>query len=167
MNSRAGKTFGIHQQRGFWLRCFLGRALLTGLIIVSARVASNAQITVPPPYRLSHLRGIFVDEKGNPITDAVVTLDRDDKTFYSTTTDSSGRFEIKHVSGRYWLHIKKLRHSPIGRDVIIGVDAAAYLHSSLLYIIAGPGACMDDCSAVFTSKAKFEQAIRRNNGQYD
>jgi hypothetical protein len=27
MNLRAGKSFGIHQQRGFWLRCFLERTL--------------------------------------------------------------------------------------------------------------------------------------------
>jgi hypothetical protein len=27
MNPRAGKTFGIHQQRGFWLRCFLKDAV--------------------------------------------------------------------------------------------------------------------------------------------
>jgi Carboxypeptidase regulatory-like domain len=167
MNDRAANIFGIHQQRSFWLRCFLGKALLTGLLFVSTRITAHAQISVPAPYRLSHLRGIFVDEKGNPIADAAVTLDRDDKTFYSTTSDSTGRFEIKHVSGHYWLHIKKLGYSPIGRDVIIGVDAAAYLHSANLYIIAGPGACSDDCSAVFTSKAKFEQAIRQNNGHYD
>jgi hypothetical protein len=164
MNPKASNSFGIHQQRGFWLRCFLGRALLTGLLIVSTSVLAHAQITVPAPYHLSHLRGIFVDEKGNPITDAAVTLDRDDKTLYSTTTDGAGRFEIRHVSGRYWLHIKKIRYSPIGRDVIIGVDAAAYLHSANLYIIAGPGACSDDCSAVFTSKDKFEKEIRNNGG---
>jgi hypothetical protein len=167
MNPRAGKTFGIHQQRGFWLRCFLERTALAVMLSMSTFIAAHGQISAPAPYRISHLRGVYVDDKGNPVADAAVTLDRDDKVLYSTKTDAAGRFEIKRASGRYWLHINKIGYSQINRDVIIGVDAAAYLHSATLYIIAGPGACSDDCSAVFTSKAKFEQAIRKNNGHYD
>jgi Carboxypeptidase regulatory-like domain len=138
------------------------KILAIAALILATAASAHAQIEVDPPYHLSHLRGIFVDAKGNPIPDAAVTLDRDDKTLYSTRTDRSGKFEIKHASGRYWLHINMKGYSTVGRDVIIGVEMLTYLHGSTLYVIAGPGACTDDCSSVFTSKSRFDQAIRKN-----
>jgi hypothetical protein len=161
MTPTAGFKSGIYRQRGFWLRYFLEQTLVFGLLSLSI-CSAHAQIEVPSPYHLAHLRGIFVDAKGNPIPDAAVTLDRDDKTLYSTRTDRSGKFEIKHVSGRYRLHINMKGYSTVSRDVIVGLEALTYLHGSTLYIIAGPGACTDDCSSVFTSENRFDQAIRKN-----
>jgi carboxypeptidase family protein len=156
-------SLGISTQRGFWLRCFLGFCCFAWI-----HVAAQAQIAPPAPYHLAHLRGVFVDAKGNPIPGAAVTLDRDDRVFYSTTTDAAGRFEIKRASGRYWLHVNKQGYSTVGREVIVGVEVLTYLHSATLYVIAGPGACSDDCSSVFTSRSKFDRAIRRNTtGHYD
>ncbi|MFZ1940107.1 MAG: carboxypeptidase-like regulatory domain-containing protein [Terracidiphilus sp.] len=139
--------------------------LALSLLIASA-MAAQAQIEAPKPYHLAHLRGFFVDEKGNPIPGAAVTLDQDDKVIYSTQTNNAGRFEIKHVSGRYWLHLHMKGYSTVGREVIVGLEALTYLHSQTLYIIAGPGACSDDCASVFTSKGQFNYAIRRNTGHY-
>jgi hypothetical protein len=167
MKRRSKSISGINLQRGFWLRCFLEHALFAALLTACASVSASAQISMPTPYRVSHLRGLFVDGKGNPIPDADVTLDRDDKTYFSTKTDNAGRFEIKHVSGRYGLHIKKLRFSMVARDVIVGVDAVAHLRGATLYIIDGPAACTDDCSQVFTSKDKFDRAIRNRSGHQD
>ncbi|MGB6742897.1 MAG: carboxypeptidase-like regulatory domain-containing protein [Terracidiphilus sp.] len=134
---------------------------------VAMAAAAQAQIEVPGPYHLAHVRGVFVDAKGNPIPGAAVTLDQDDNVLYSTKTDRAGRFEIKHASGLYWLHVNMKGYSPVGREVIVGVEALMYLHSETLYVIAGPGACSDDCSSVFTSKSKFNQAILRNTGHND
>jgi hypothetical protein len=156
MRVAAGGGFGFQRQRSFWLRCFLG----CGLLVSASRVAARAQISLDPPYHLAHLRGIFVDAKGNPIPGAEVTLDRGDKVIYSTRTDGSGRFAIKHVSGHYRLHVEEKGYAQVNRQVIVGLEAEAYLHGSTLYMVAGPGACADDCSSVFTSKSKFEQAIR-------
>jgi hypothetical protein len=168
MSCRPGRSLGIHQQRGFQLRCFLGRATLAlALFVTSGSAAAWAQISADPPYHLSHLRGVFVDEKGNPIAAAAVTLDQDDRVKYSTQTDRTGRFEIKHVAGHYRLHVDKKGYSTVDRAVIVGLEAAAYLHGATLYVIAGPGACTDDCSTVFTSKGKFEQAIRENTARYN
>jgi putative transposase len=130
-------------------------------------VPARAQLSADPPYHLSHLRGIFVDAKGNPIPGAALTLDQNDKVICSTTTNQAGKFEIKHVSGHFWLHVDKKGYSTVDRQVIVGLEAETYLHGSTLYVIAGPGACSDDCSTVFTSKAKFEQAIRSYTGHYD
>jgi hypothetical protein len=140
--------------------------LVIAISLTAITRTAHAQIEAPAPYHLPHLRGVFVDAKGNPIEGAVVTLDRDDKVRYSTKTDRAGRFAIKHASGRYWLHVNKMGYSTVGREVVIG-EALTYLHSGTLYMIAGPGACSDDCSSVFTSKSKFDHAIRRNTGHYD
>jgi len=140
--------------------------ILALLLLIASAMAAQAQIEAPKPYHLAHLRGFFVDEKGNPISGAAVTLDHDDKVIYSTQTNNAGRFEIKHVSGRYWLHLHMNGYSTVGREVIIGIEALTYLRSHTLYIIAGPGACSDDCSSIFTSKDQFNHAIRRNTGHY-
>ena len=80
----------------------------------------------------------------------------------STKTDASGRFAFDHVYGRYSLHIEPSKeYSQLLREVIVG-EAATLLRSQKLYVIAGPGACHDDCSSVFISKSDFEKAVRRN-----
>jgi hypothetical protein len=86
---------------------------------------------------------------------------------YSAKTDRAGKFEIKHVTGRFSLHVDMRGRSPVSRQVIVGLEAATYLHGTTLYVIAGPGACTDDCSKVFTAKGKFEQAIRENTSHRD
>jgi hypothetical protein len=129
--------------------------------------AAHAQLDIPGPMHLAHLRGVYVNAKGAPIQGADVTLARDDKVIYSTKTDAAGRFAFKRVSGHFWLHIDMKGHSPVKREIIVGVEALTYLHSSTLYVIAGPGACSDDCSSVFTNREKFNEAIRRNTGHHD
>ena len=99
---------------------------------------------------------------GKPIENVEVTLVRDGDTRFRTKTDGSGRFAFDHVYGRYSLHIEKSSdYSQLSRDIIVG-EAATVLRSNTLYVIAGPGACTDDCSSVFTSKNDFEKAVRRN-----
>lgn len=137
--------------------------LVTVTSFVAMATAVPAQILAPAPYHLAHLRGLFVDAKGNPIPDAAVTLDQNDNARYTTKTDQVGKFEIKHASGRYRLHINMKGYSTVDREVIVGVEALTYLRGTTLYVIAGPGACSDDCSSVFTSRGKFNQAIRRNS----
>jgi hypothetical protein len=135
--------------------------------VLAMAAAAQAQVAAPAPYHLARVRGVFVNSKGNPIPGAAVTLDQNDKVLYSTKTDGAGKFEIKHASGRYWLHINMKGYSTVGREVIVGVEALTYLHSETLYVIAGPAACSDDCSSVFTTRSKFDQAIRRNTGHND
>jgi hypothetical protein len=110
---------------------------------------------------------VFVDAKGKPIPGAAVTLDQDNQVKFSTRTDRAGRFEIKHAAGRFWLHLHENGYAPVDRQVIVGIEAVSYLHGSTLYMIAGPGACTDDCSKVFTRKDRFQQAIRAYAGRPD
>jgi hypothetical protein len=131
----------------------LGAAIATG---------ARAQLDLPGPMHLAHLHGVFVNEKGAPIQGAVVTLQQNDKVIYATKTDASGRFGFKHVSGHYWLRVNAQGYAQLNREVIVGLEALTYLSKDELYVIAGPGACSDDCCTVFRSRDKFDKAIQRN-----
>jgi Carboxypeptidase regulatory-like domain len=154
---------GTSKQRGFWLRCFLGRALFAMALGVLASAIAWAKVEAPGALHLWRLHGFFMDRAGKPIENVEVTLVRDGTVLHKTKTDASGEFAFDHVSGHYRLHIDKSnRFSELSREVIVGLETAMMLRSNTLYVVAGPGACTDDCSSVFTSKSDFEKAIRRN-----
>jgi hypothetical protein len=124
---------------------------------------SWAKIEPPGPLHLWRLHGFFMNTAGKPIENVEVTLLRDGETRYRTRTDASGRFAFDHVYGHYSVHIEKSKdYSQLSREIIVG-EVATMLHGNTLYVIAGPGACMDDCSSVFTSKSDFEKAVRKNS----
>jgi len=157
-----GPSAGIPRQRGFWLRCFLGRAVLPGAVCLALSGLMWARVEPAGPLHLWHLHGFFMNPAGKPIENVEVTLVRDGTPLYKTKTDGSGRFAFDHVYGRYSLHIEKSKeYSQLSREVIVG-EAATVLRSNTLYVIAGPGACTDDCSSVFTKKSEFEKAVHRN-----
>jgi hypothetical protein len=135
---------------------------LGGVALLALGAGASGQVAASTPFHVSHLRGVYVDGKGNPIAGAAVTLHQDDKVKFSTRTDRAGRFEIKRVTGRFQLHVDMKGQSPVSRQVVVGIEAEIYLHGATLYVIAGPAACSDDCSKVFTSKDKFEKALREN-----
>ena len=153
--------FGIPAQRGFWLRCFLGFSW-TVLCLVTASL-SWAKVQPQGALHLWRLHGFYMDAKGTPIQNAELTLQRDGTVLHSAKSDGSGRFAFDHVRGRYTLHIdKSSNYSQLSREVIVGLETAMMLRGTTLYIVAGPGACTDDCASIFTSKGEFERTIRRN-----
>ena len=159
---------GVRPQRGFWLRCFLGRASLAVAFVLLASALAWAKVEPPGPLHLWRLHGFFMDPTGKPIENVEITLVRDGTIHYTTKTDATGKFAFDHVSGRYSLHIDKSKEfSELSREVIVGVETATMLRRVTLYVIAGPGACTDDCSSVFTSKSDYENTIRRNTGHHD
>jgi hypothetical protein len=149
------------------MRLRLHRAILVAALAALGAIAARAQLDLPGPMHLAHLHGVFVNEKGDPIPGAAVTLERDQKVLYSTKTDAAGKFVFKHVSGHYWLHVNANGYSQLNREVIVGLEALTYLRPDTLYVIAGPGACTDDCCTVLKSRDEFDKAIRRNKGQQD
>ena len=162
MSRAAFKISRISRQRGFWLRCFLGVVMLASLAAIA-----HAQPDPPQTLHLAHLRGVFVTPGGQPIAGAAVTLAHGAKVIYSTTTDRAGRFAFKHVSGHFGLHMRARNYSPVDREVIVGLEMLTYLHSNTLYVIAGPGACSDDCASIFTSKDDFNRQLKHDAGHYD
>ena len=156
---------GITRQRGFWLRCFLGAAMVVGLGL-GAGTVSYAQVDIPKPIHLVHLRGVVVNPKGEPVANADVSLLRDDRVAYATHTDGAGRFDFEHALGHYQFRVKTQGYSVAARDVVLEFELSA-MRKNTLYVVLGPGACSDDCSSVFTSKKEFDHLVRRNTGHHD
>jgi hypothetical protein len=152
------QAFGIQRQRGFWLRCFL-----SGAIMVPAIFSASAQLDLPKPERLTHVEGIVVSPEGHPMSDMAVRLVRDEKVNAETRTDKSGEFDFEHIhSGPYVLRVPRTQYAPAVRDIVVTDEIVTHLERKKLYIILGPGACQDECSAVLTSKRDFERTIRKN-----
>jgi len=160
MKPVSSRDFGIHKRRGFWLRCFLNGAFL----MLLAANTSSGQLDIPKPERLTHVQGIVVNPDGHPAANLLVKLLRDDKTVAKTQTDQSGEFEFERVStGPYLLRVPRSQFAPAARDIVVTDEIVTHLERKRLYIILGPGACQDECSAVLTSKRDFDRTIRKNN----
>jgi hypothetical protein len=136
--------------------------MLFAVAMTLSSVTAHAQLDPPGPFHLARLHGVYVNAKGDPIQGAQVTLQQNDKVVYATKTDAAGRFAFRHVSGHFWLHVNAKGYAQLDREVIVGLEALTYLRTDTLYVIAGPGACSDDCCTVFRSRSKFDEAIRRN-----
>ena len=158
MNLIQSLDFGVRNQRGFWLRCFL-----SGAIAVLAAGSTSAQLDLPKPERLSHVEGIIVSPEGHPMPNVAVKLLRDEKVASETQTDKSGQFGFEHVhSGPHVLRVPRTQYAPAARDIVVTDEIVTHLERKRLYVILGPGACQDECSAVLTSKSEFERTIRKN-----
>ena len=147
---------------GLWLRCFLGGAMCTLLCFGGASPLS-AQIDIPGPERLTHVEGYVVNTSGHPAVDLEVTLTRDGKVVFRSRTDKSGAFRFEHVSGPYVFHVQRSNDAPAAREIVVTDEIVTNLERKKLYVILGPGACMDECSSVLTSKRDFDRAIREKN----
>jgi hypothetical protein len=159
MRHMMGKAKGIQPQRGFWLRCFLGAAIWCALI-VTAPLGLSAPIDIPGPEHLTHVDGLVVNTAGHAVADVEVTLVKDDKVAFQTRTDKSGEFRFEHVSGRYTFRVARSEYAPAAREIVVTDEIVTRVERKKLYVIVGPGACMDECSAVLTDKREFERDLR-------
>jgi Carboxypeptidase regulatory-like domain len=163
MSNTMGIVKGVQPQRGFWLRCFLDGAIWSALILV-APVGFSSPIDIPAPERLTHVDGLVVNTAGHAMADLEVTLVKDDKVAFQTRTNTSGEFHFDHISGRYMFRVARSEYAPAVREIVVTDEILTRVERKKLYVILGPGACMDACSAVVTSKREFEQTIRRKTG---
>ena len=159
MTFAAAANIRKQTQRGFWLRCFLSAAML-----LFASSVSSAQVEMPKPERLTHVHGIVVNPTGHPVPDLKVTLVRDENTRAETRTGSTGAFSFDRVpAGSYMFQIARSQYAPAARDIIVTDEIVTHLERKKLYVILGPSACQDECSAVLTSSREFDRTIRKNN----
>jgi Carboxypeptidase regulatory-like domain len=159
MSYMMGTMKGVQPQRGFWLRCFLDGAIWTAMIL-AAPAGFSAPIDIPGPEHLTHVDGLVVNSLGHPVVDVGVTLVRDEKVAYQTKTGPSGEFHFDHVSGHYTFRVARSEYAPAVREIVVTDEIVTRVARKKLYVIVGPGACMDECSAVLTNKREFEQEIR-------
>jgi hypothetical protein len=144
---------------GLWLRCFLG-----AVIFASGVCACGAQVDIPGPERLSRVRGFVANPTGTPAADLSITLLRDDHVAMQTKTDKAGEFEFEHVpGGAYLFRVERSKDAPAERQIVVTDEIVTVLARKRLYVLLGPGACQDPCSAVLTDKKDFDKAVRKNN----
>jgi hypothetical protein len=159
MRRKVDSTSILARPAGPRLRCFLSGAFFIWLCLAGANSLSG-QVDSPGPERLSHVEGYVVSPVGHPVADVDVTLVRDDKVSYQTKTDKSGEFRFDHVSGQYTFRVARSEYAPAIREIVVTDEVVTALERKKLYVILGPGACADACSAVLTSKREFDRAIR-------
>ena len=97
------------------------------------------------------------------MADVPVKLIRDDKVEAETRTDNSGDFQFERVSGPYVFRVERTKYAPAERAIVVTDEIVTHLERRKLYVILGPGACQDACSAVLTSKREFDRVIRNRN----
>jgi hypothetical protein len=140
----------------------IGFGLLVAAFASSVPIA-HAQPDVPKPIHLTHVAGYVLYSLGKPVVNTEVTLVRDETVAFRTRTDRAGAFHFDHVSGRFMFRVARTEFAPAAREVNVRAEIATYLQRKKLYVIVGPGACMDECSSVLTSKSEFDRAIKRNS----
>jgi hypothetical protein len=160
MTFTRSRNIGFRNQRGFWLRCFLTAALLLPLSAAS----HSAQLDLPKPERLTHVEGMVVDPEGHPVPDIEVALVKPDTIALTlrSRTNQSGLFNFDKVKGDYIFQVARSKYAPAERAIFVTDEIVTHLERKKLYIVLGPGACQDACSAVLTSKKDFDKALRRN-----
>lgn len=145
------------------LRCFLDRALQIALFCVTVCGASHAQLETNGPVRLASVEGLVVNTWGRPVANLEVSLSQDAKVVSKTHTDKTGVFQFDHISGDYLFQVARSEYAPAARQVVVRMELVTIAERKKLYVILGPGACMDACSSVLTSKREFDQALQKLN----
>jgi hypothetical protein len=157
-----GKS-GFIQTAGPRLRYFLSRALELALFGVVVCGASHAQLEINGPIRLTSVEGLVVNSWGKPVSNVEVTLSQDGKVVLKTHTDQVGAFQFDHASGDYLFEVARSEYAPAARRIVARMELVTLIERKKLYVILGPGACMDACSSVLTSKQEFNQTLRKLN----
>jgi hypothetical protein len=133
-------------------------------LFCSSRVVS-AQLEMEKAIHLPRVQGTVYDKTGKLLPDAKVELVRNDAVVFTTTTDQSGGFGFKHVSGLYTLRVREEKHSPAAREIKVELELASAAQNRNLFVLLGPAACSESCSTITTSRKEFETVVRRNTRQ--
>jgi hypothetical protein len=148
---------------GLRLRCSLDHALQIALFCVTVCGPSHAQLETNGPVRLASVEGLVVNTWGKPVANLEVSLSQEAKVVSKTRTDKAGVFQFEHISGDYLFQVARSEYAPAARQVVVRMELVTLAERKKLYVILGPGACMDACSSVLTSKREFDQALQKLN----
>jgi hypothetical protein len=148
---------------GLRLRCFLGQAFTFALCSMASLPSSANQLEVSGPIHLTHVEGIVANTYGKRVAGAEVTLSRDGKVVKTTHTDQSGAFHFDHASGNLTFQVGRTQNAPALAEIVATDELVTLVEHKKLYVIVGPGACKDACSAIYTSKHEFESALKKTS----
>jgi hypothetical protein len=105
----------------------------------------------------SHLRGWVFDPTGVVIPSVDLILKRGDHVVAQTTSDKSGRFDFKVLSGDYELQVQSQHFRAIPLKVHVGINLhSLFHHDELRWILELYGM---NCSSATNNDAAFEKEI--------
>jgi hypothetical protein len=137
--------------------------MLAALACSAFGLAVRAQVAPEPPIHLASVEGYIVDTSGKPLVHADVSLEKDGAVAYKTSTDDAGAFHFDRVQGDFLFRVARTQFAPAAREIHVGELIQSYVMRKKLYVIVGPGACMDECSTIFTNKHDFQKAVQKKN----
>ena len=111
-----------------------------------------------PEVHVANLRGGVFDPTGVGIPRVDLILKRADRVVAQTTSDQTGRFDIKIPSGEYELHVQSQHFRAIPLTVHVGIDVHSLFHPGELHWILNLAGM--NCSWATTNSAAFEKEIR-------
>ncbi len=151
---------GISNQRGFWLRCFLGSAIAA--VIANTSFVASAQVDCVYPGRVavSRVQGQVFDPFGAVVPGVVITLVNAQGLTLKTTTDAQGRFHVAASPGKYFFKAVFPMFQTSQTELSVGEDLVGPVHSNNLYVIMGLSGSY--CAWVTTSPEEFQQIIGSN-----
>jgi hypothetical protein len=119
------------------------------------------------PLHLLHANGYVLDETGRPLAGIQVALASGGPPSLATNTDNKGYFDFPEANGEYLLHVKIPGFVFMDRLIIVGSGPGGQFNRGPVYVMMRSPKCKDCTSEVFTSKERFEQAIRETTGNQD
>jgi len=152
MTLALGESIGISRQRGFWLRCFLGRMLILAALVVSLCGTANANVCVYKTVYVRSVRGYVIDQTGAIVPGAKIAIKQIEyvplepampkvksrqpgKTVLESTADQQGVFRIKVPSGEYWIDVQANGFAPAHAYVKVGFGVRSLVHSNTLRLV--------------------------------
>ena len=159
MRIRATWSSVFSQQRGYRLRCFLGRILLLFALLICVNPPARANVCVSPTVHVRSVRGIVTDQVGEPIAGATVLLKVGKETKAEAKTDSTVIFRLDARSGPYELSVHRSAFVNAWTPLDVGSGLKSLLGSSTLYVILAVG--VQDCPPnITTSKREHIRQIQ-------
>jgi Carboxypeptidase regulatory-like domain len=139
MTRAASDRKGISRQRGFWLRCFLGRTMVLLALTFCLGRCACANVCVYKTLHVMRVRGHVTDYLGDKIPGAKLTFKKDGKTSLESAADEQGAFNLKVPRGKYWLSVEAPGFAPGRAYLQVGFGFKSLFHSSSLHMILSPG----------------------------
>jgi hypothetical protein len=132
MTERSQKRLSSFRQRGFWLRCFLEKGLISVCLLLSfCKCASANECTYKPVY-IRHLEGHVSYATGGDAHGARITVRSSAKTVLQSTADQMGNFQITVPRGQYDLVVESPGFLPSVTHVHVGFGVKSLFRRSFI-----------------------------------
>jgi len=159
LHERMGNT----QQRGFWLRCFLGGAaavLISLPLSLSAHSQGIVDCVSPSHISVSRVQGQVFDPSGVAVPGVTVSLVDKRGARQEIETDSQGLFHIEALPDSYEFKAAQRSFETASAGLYILGREDVGPRPDYLYVVLGMGGSF--CPWVTASKHEFQRIIRDN-----